>query len=438
MIWKRTDYAGWGRACRASGEIARPERPSALARVATEAPCPAIGQRRSYADACLNSGGRVISTARLDRFLDFDASSGLLEVESGAMLGDILACFAQRGWMPAVLPGTGFATVGGAIAMDVHGKNHHTTGSFGQHVESLTLQMPDGPEQVTPGDPLFAATTGGMGQTGPIARATLRMQPACGTAMRVSERRMPDLDSFLHHLDTSTAPYSVGWVDATARGAALGRGILEEGEIVADTPPPSRRHHRIVMDAPRFLLSAPVVRGFNAAWYRRIPARGRSVTRPLADFFFPLDRLRDWNRLYGRHGFHQFQCVLPAHPATARDTLRDMLALVSAAGLAAPLAVLKRMGPGHGGMMSFPMEGHTLAIDFPARDRAADMIRRLNALAAEAGGRVYLAKDGFATPEQVAMMYPERAAWAEIVNARDPAHAYATDMVRRLSLRNRS
>lgn len=186
------------------------------------------------------------------------------------------------------------------------------------------------------------------------------------------------------------------------------------------------------MDAPHFALSGPVVRGFNAAYFRRIPQRGRTVVKPMEDFFFPLDKIYDWNRLYGKRGFHQFQCVVPL---ARREVLRDMLGRVSASGLASPLAVLKRMGPGRGGMMSFPMEGYTLSIDFPARDEAPDMIRRLIAMATEAGGRVYLAKDAFASADRMDAMYPERAAWAEICNAQDPDGSYETDLIRRLSLR---
>ncbi len=432
MSWKHADYTGWGRYYRATGELARPERASALDRIALEGPCPAIGQRRSYADGCLNSGGRAIDTARLDRFLAFDEDTGVLTVESGCRLGDIVTHFGPRGWLPTVLPGTGFATVGGAIAMDVHGKNHHHVGSFGQHVIAMTLHHPDGPVRITRNDPLFAATIGGMGQTGPIGAVEIQMTRIRGDVMMVTERRVPDLDSFLGLLDTSEATYTVGWIDATATGDHLGRGIFEEGETGPGLVPPAKRGKRVPMDAPNFALSGPIVRNFNAMYYRRIPERGRTLVKPLEDFFFPLDKIHDWNRLYGKRGFHQFQCVVPL---SEREVLRDMLTRVGASGLASPLAVLKRMGPGRAGMMSFPTEGYTLAIDFPARDKAPEMIRRLIAMTDEAGGRVYLAKDAFAASEQMDRMYPERAAWADFVNGLDPEHAYATDLMRRLSLR---
>ncbi|NDR55975.1 FAD-binding oxidoreductase [Aliiruegeria sabulilitoris] len=433
MTWKQMEYTGWGRYFRAEGEIARPERAATLEHLSAQSPCPAIGQRRSYGDASLNSGGRAISTARLDRFLGFDRETGILEVESGCMLGDIVTHFGPRGWLPTVLPGTGFATVGGAIGMDVHGKNHHHQGSFGQHVRDMTLALPDGIHTIAPDDPLFAATIGGMGQTGPIASARIQLTPTKGALAMVTERRMPDLDSYFDALDASEATYTVGWIDATARGDALGRGILEEGETGAGLVPPAKRGKRIPMDAPHFALSGPIVRSFNAAYYRRIPERGRTVVKALEDFFFPLDKIHDWNRLYGKRGFHQFQCVVPLDE---REVLRGMLEKVSASGLASPLAVLKRMGPAEGGMMSFPAEGYTLAIDFPAREQAPDMIRSLIDMTAEVDGRVYLAKDSFASPEHMDAMYPERIAWAEIVNELDPDQNYATDLVRRLDLRN--
>ena len=432
MTWKHTEYTGWGRYYRADGDIARPERISTLAQLATESPCPAFGQRRSYGDASLNSGRRAISTARLDRFLSFDAETGVLDVESGCMLGDIVTHFGPRGWLPTVLPGTGFATVGGAIGMDVHGKNHHHEGSFGQHVHEMTLVLPGGPRKIAPGDPLFAATVGGMGQTGPIASARLQLTPVKGPLAMVTERRMPDLDTYFEALDASEATYTVGWIDATARGDSLGRGILEEGETGAGLVPPAKRGKRIPMDAPHFALSGPIVRGFNSLYFRRIPERGRTVVKPLEDFFFPLDKIHDWNRLYGKRGFHQFQCVVPL---SQREVIRTMLEQVSETGLASPLAVLKRMGPAEGGMMSFPAEGYTLAIDFPARDEAPELIRSLIEMTEEAKGRVYLAKDSFAAPENMKAMYPERAAWAEIVNELDPEQNYATDLVRRLALR---
>ncbi len=435
MRWKTVSNAGWGRSSHATCDAARPERLSALTAVMAETPAPAIGNCRSYGDACLNDGGRVIDMTRMDRFLAFDAETGVLEVEAGQTIGQIAETMAPRGWLPAVMPGTGFATVGGAIAMDVHGKNHHGHGSFGQHVKSLTLLTGGKLRKVTPEGRtarLFRATAGGLGQTGVIVSAELRLLRCKGDVVMVTERRAQDFDTFIGLLDGSDATYSVGWIDATAKGEALGRGILEEAETGAGLVPAPKPSKSVPFDAPGFALSPPVVRAFNRAYYARVPQAGRTVVKPIGEFFFPLDRIHDWNRLYGKRGFYQFQCVVPPDKAEA---LRDMLARISASGLASPLAVLKRMGPGRAGYMSFPMQGYTLAVDFRARPGAARLIRTLEELTLAAGGRIYLAKDALAGAEAVRAMHPEYGEWAAEVAKADPGGAMITDLVRRLGLR---
>lgn len=434
MIWKTTDYTGWGRALTARGEIARPERQAGLEAVLAEGLLPAVGNRRSYGDAALNSGGRVIDMTRLDRMLSFDAETGVLEVEAGARIGEIATAFAPRGWLPAVMPGTGFATVGGCIAQDVHGKNHHHAGSFCEHVVSLRLRTAKGVQEVSPekNEALFRATAGGLGQTGVILSAKLRLMPCKGDVMVVTERRIEGWEEFLQHLDLSSATYTVGWIDATATGAALGRGIMEEGETGAGLVPKRVRFRKVPMDAPSFALAGPVVRAFNHMYFRRVPVAGRTVVKPITDYFFPLDKIHDWNRLYGKRGFHQFQCVVPIASAPA---LRRMMEAIAASGLASPLAVLKRMGPGRAGYMSFPMEGYTLAVDFPNRAEARDLIARLNQMTADAGGRLYFAKDSLARPDSMAAMYAELPDWQKQVRKADPEGRLMTDMVRRLKLR---
>lgn len=428
MSWKTDTYSGWGRILSATGELARPERASALAPLAPTAP--AIGNCRSYGDACLVSDGRAIKMTRMDKILAFDEAEALLHVEAGITIGEIARLFAPKGFLPAVMPGTGFATVGGCIAMDVHGKNHHHLGSFGQHVTEITLA--DG-EVLTGEHPLFRATVGGLGQTGAIRSARLRLLRDKVDVMMVTERRAEDLDSFLDLLDHSTASYTVGWIDATATGEALGRGILEEGETGAGLVPPARRGRRVPVNAPGWALCAPIVRAFNRAYYGRVPEKGRTTVKPIDDFFFPLDRIHDWNRLYGKKGFHQFQCVVPL---SGRAALRPMLDAIATSGLASPLAVLKRMGHGRAGMISFPMEGYTLAVDFRNRTGTRGLIQELIAEAKAVGGRIYFAKDSVARAEDMPGMYPELADWAEAVNEADPDHRYETDLTRRLALRS--
>lgn len=437
MRWKEVELTGWGRVLKSATQLARPEKETVLTGILGDTPCPAVGAGRSYGDAGLVSDGRAIDTSRLDRIIAFDRETGELEAEPGTTIATLLRVLAPLGWMPPVMPGTGFATLGGCIANDVHGKNHHGAGTFGQHVTRIELMLPDGARKAvspkaTP--KLFKATVGGLGQTGVILSARITCAPCSSRLIQVDERRAPDLVSFMDMLQASSATYCVGWIDATAKGAALGRGILEEAELTSSNMAPKlKKARKVPIDAPAFALSPPTVRAFNRLYYRRVPETGRGVLRALEDFFFPLDKIHDWNRLYGKRGFHQFQCVLP--DATARETLREMLTQISDAGLASPLAVLKRTGPGHAGFLSFPLEGFTLALDFPNSPAAVALVEDLNAMTAAAGGRVYFAKDSTATPEQAAAMYPELADWRAEVAKADPEGAMTTDLVKRLQLR---
>ena len=433
MSWKSLSYSGWGRVRTATGRMARPERQSALATLAA----PAFGNLRSYGDACLNDGGDAVDMTRLDRMLAFDPDTGILDVEAGITIGTIAKRFAADGWLPAVMPGTGFATVGGCIANDVHGKNHHGVGTFGQHVVSITLIVNGKPKRITPAKNagLFKATVGGLGQTGIIASAELQLLPCQGDVMTVTERRIENFDAFIDALDGSRATYTVGWVDATATGDAMGRGILEEAETAYGLVPDAKRPRSVPFNAPKFALSAPIVRAFNKAYFNRVPSAGRTSVKPFTEFFFPLDKINAWNKLYGKTGFHQFQCVVPVDQ---KDALAKMLDKVAYAGIASPLAVLKRLGPGSAGLMSFPMDGYTLAVDFPNRGRAEHLIAELEAMTQAAGGRTYLAKDATLTADRAHAMYPNIAKFAAQANKLDPEHLLETDLTRRLNLRSAS
>ncbi len=440
MRWKTAEYSGWGRAVKAHGDIARPERVSALRTTLKEAAGPAIGNRRSYGDAALNGAGPVMDMTRLDRLIAFAPSSGILKAEAGAMVGDIARIFAPRGFAVPVLPGTGLATLGGCIANDVHGKSHHLVGSFGQHVHSIDLMGPSGRvRQITEKShpELFRATIGGLGQTGIILAAELRLSEGGAPLLDVRESRADNLEEFMSMLEASSATYSVGWIDAAARGRQMGRGILEEGEYLPHSAPQRMKNRRSVpFDAPGFALSPPVVRLFNSAYFRRVPPEGRQRHRTLDDFFFPLDRIGHWNRLYGKAGFYQFQCVVPA--VSARDSISQMMQRIARSGLASPLAVLKRLGAGRGGMMSFPMEGFTLAIDFANRPETPGLLHALEELTLAAGGRIYLAKDALMRPDSALQMYDEQPDFARVANAADPGRVFETDLVRRLNLRSRT
>lgn len=440
MRWKEVEATGWGRVLKGNASLVRPERRSHFAALAREVRGPAVGARRSYGDAAIPVGGQGIDMTRLDRLLAFDPDKAELEAEAGVSFASILSATLPRGFIPAVMPGTAFATLGGAAANDVHGKNHHATGSFGQHVLGLRLWGADGePREVAPDrdQALFRATMGGLGQTGIIERMRIKLLACPSGLIEAHEERAGNLSEFMALFEGSRAAYSVGWVDATAKGEMLGRGIFEEGAHHPDDSPRQRKvsSRPVPFNLPTFALSAPVVRWFNRVWYGRVPARGRNRLRPLHAFFFPLDALSNWNRLYGKRGFHQFQCVLPGDGAA--EVIGEMLKQITASGLASPLAVLKKTGPGRAGQMSFPIEGYTLAVDFPARDRTGPLLATLNGLTAEAGGRIYLAKDSSAEPGQVARMYPELSSWRDLVNTLDPERRFETALTRRLNLRGR-
>lgn len=437
MRWKKDDLKGWGGALSIEADLTRPERLSALADALTESPCPAIGARRSYGDAPLAE--RVVDMTRLDRFISFDAETGLLEAEAGVTITDILNTFAPKGWMPAVMPGTGFVTLGGCIANDVHGKNHHLAGSFGQHVESLVLMAPNGSTQrisLKSKPKLFRATIGGLGQTGIIISACLHLAKCPAGNMAVHERRMEDLDAFLEAFNTSHADFQVGWLDMTAKDTQLGRGIMEEAHFASGPFEPSKKSRSVPFNMPGFAMSTPIVKAFNWLYLKRIPEAGREKERPLHKFFFPLDNIQHWNRLYGKRGFHQFQCVLP--DAEAPSTLALMLEAVTESGLASPLSVLKRLGHGRGGMMSFPMEGYTLAVDIVNKPSAKALLARLNELARSAGGRVYLAKDSSLEAGYLPDMYAELDDFREEASKADPKADFETELTKRLSIRGQA
>jgi FAD/FMN-containing dehydrogenase len=366
----------------------------------------ARGNGRAYGDAAI--GERVtLSTRRLDRFRSFDPGSGRLTVEAGVLLADILAALLPRGFFPPVVPGTKLVTVGGMIATDIHGKNHHRDGGFGAHVERLTLVTPDGGTIAcsrAENAELFAATIGGMGLTGTIVEATFRLNRIETGWMRQRTLVAHDLDAALEALrESAGATYSVAWIDCLARGASLGRSLVYAAEHAtredvaalrpgAGTFPPSRRGRLAVpLEMPAEALNRASVRAFNALYFHRGAMKaGTPFLVHWDPYFFPLDAIADWNRVYGRRGFVQYQCVIPT--GSARAALGEILERVSRHGGASFLAVLKQLG-GSVGALSFPMEGFTLALDFPATPDVFLLLGELDRVVVDAGGRLYLAKD---------------------------------------------
>lgn len=434
--------AGWGRSAWSDARVARPESRKALPAAAQEdGGTLARGAGRSYGDQAQLAGGRLILMERLNRFLAFDPETGLLEAEAGVTFYDLLQTFLPRNWMVPVTPGTGFVTLGGALANDVHGKNHDCEGSFGRHVEWFDLLTAAGEiVRVAPDcDPdLFNATIGGMGLTGIITALGLRLRKVPSAGIARTEERAGDLEALMERLAKArqSSPFSVAWIDGLARGRSLGRGIVESGDFATDAPPPARRRAlALSTDMPDWALSSPLVAAFNHAYFRRIPNGGRRRLVPAASFLYPLDAIRGWNRLYGRRGFRQFQCVIPE--AEAAPALRRLLETISQSGMASFLAVLKTMGEEGSGLLSFPLRGWTLALDFPLRPGLDEILARLDAIVLESGGRLYLAKDSAMAAGSLPRMYPRLERFRQVLDRVDPREHWQSDMARRLDIRRR-
>lgn len=409
--------SGWGRYPVRKCSVWQPANPQGLHETLCALPNSiARGNGRSYGDASLNTDA-TIAMLRLDRLIAFDEITGALTCEAGVLLSDLVSTFVPRGWFPPVTPGTRQVTIGGMIASDVHGKNHHVAGSFCDHVDWFDLDLGDGRvERCSPtqNTDLFAATCGGMGLTGIIVRASFRMLKVESAFMRQRTIRVPDLEQALAVFEQSHgSTYSVAWIDCMATGRSLGRSAILLGEhaLPGDLDParraaplarPNRKPKTIPIDFPSFALSGFNVRMFNHLYYA-MQRPGHAVV-DLDPYFYPLDAIFEWNRIYGRQGFVQYQSVLPL--ATSEQGMRRLLEAISAAGAGSFLAVLKRMGPGSFGMLSFPMEGYTLALDFPATPDNFALLERLDAITADHGGRVYLTKDARVSPERFAAGYP--------------------------------
>jgi FAD/FMN-containing dehydrogenase len=373
------------------------------------------GNGRSYGDSCLNDGGTLLHTVRLDRYVHFDAQAGIIECEAGVLLSDLVARTLPQGWFPAVTPGTKYVTVGGAIANDVHGKNQVSAGNFGEHVLGLELLRSDGERMScspTENASWFAATLGGLGLTGLVTRARLQLRPVAGPWVEVEEKRFGSLADFYRlSAEASTDEYSVAWVDCMAKGKERGRGIFTSGNHSAnagpsDTEQASRRRVSLPFTPPFSLVNPLSLRLFNHLHYRRSPMVGKRHTRHFDPFFYPLDAIGGWNRMYGPRGFLQYQCVVP--PAPAEDAISEMLERIAAHGAGSFLAVLKNFGNRRSpGMLSFPRPGTTLALDFPNQgERTLRLLSELDGVVLNAGGAVYPAKDARMSAEMFAASFP--------------------------------
>lgn len=381
------------------------------------------GMGRSYGDSCLNPQGVLWKTTALDHYVSFDPESGVLVCEAGVLLRDIQRTFIPRGWILPVTPGTQLVTVGGAIANDVHGKNHHVHGSFGDHVRQLRLLRTDGsviecgPEQNAD---WFAATVGGLGLTGVITQACLQLRPVAGPWMETETCPYHSLDDFFTLADTSEAQWehTVSWIDCMS--GSHSRGIFMRGNPAAADicqTEPAAKALTVPLVPPVSLINPLSLRPFNAAYFHAQARKPGRRVQHYASYFYPLDNLLEWNRIYGPRGFYQYQSVVPRH--VGQDAVAAMLKEITRSGAGSFLAVLKTFGNRQAaGMMSFPQPGVTLALDFPNKGAPTlALFERLDAIVREAGGRLYMAKDARMPRDLFEAGYPRL---AEFLNYRDP------------------
>jgi decaprenylphospho-beta-D-ribofuranose 2-oxidase len=451
MSAERQLFSGWGRTAPSSAELYRAESPKDIAGAFDDIPERgqiARGLGRSYGDAAQCAGGRVIDCTPHAHLEQIDLESGRITVAAGTSLDQLMRWLVPLGWFVPVTPGTRYVTVGGAVAADIHGKNHHVDGSFCEHVESLTLQLPDG-QQRTIGpdaDPeLFWATAGGMGLTGVVVDATFRMSRIESSRLVVDTDRTPDLDSLIEAMSEGDDKYrySVSWIDLVSTGSSMGRGILTRGRFATREEFLAEKSGDPLAFAPRMLVGAPpvvpprllnplTVRAFNELWFRKAPKHRVGELQTISAFFHPLDMVDNWNRIYGRHGFLQWQVVVPFGE---EETLRFLVGQLSSQGCPSFLAVLKRFGRGNPGPLSFPSEGWTLALDVPGGlTDLGPLLDRLDERVAEVGGRTYLAKDSRLRPELLPVMYPRLDEWRAVRDRIDPGHVLQSDLSRRLGL----
>lgn len=440
---------GWGRTSPSAAFVTEPDSvedvQSAVLHAGTRGVL-ARGLGRSYGDAAQSGGATVLRMPSMNRFT-LDPAAGTVTASAGASLDEILTGIVPNGFFVPVTPGTRMVTVGGAIAADIHGKNHHVDGSFGSHVTSMTIVDGTGAIRVlTPNDPAtrdaFWATVGGMGLTGVIVEATFTVIPITSSLMSVDTERGNDLDDVMTRMLAADARYrySVAWIDSVS---TAGRGVITSGEhATIDQLPADRRSTarayvpKVVATAPKLipggLINKLSMRAFNETWFRKHPKQRAGDLHSIASFFHPLDGVQEWNRVYGPAGFLQYQFLVPD---SAGNVIGTALARLRAVGAPSFLTVLKRFGPANPAPLSFPDEGWTLAMDIPTGvDGLAATLDGLDELVAEAGGRLYLAKDSRQSPEMFRRTYPRLAQWQEVRSAMDPHGVFTSDLARRLQL----
>jgi decaprenylphospho-beta-D-ribofuranose 2-oxidase len=448
---KRIMLSGWGRFPRAEAQVYRPEKIAELAAViaGNSTTLIARGAGRAYGDAAINQSNRVVNLERLNRMLDFNAETGVLRCEAGVTIAEIIDVFLPRGFFPPVTPGTKFVTIGGSVAADVHGKNHHRDSSLAGHVLSLDVMLASGEMRRCSRErdaELFWATVGGMGLTGVILEVELRLRTVESAWLQGEVVRARDVDQAIETFERYDREYqySVAWIDclSSGRGGVLGRCVINLGNFAAREALDSKRgaapfrlprrlRATVPFDFPEIALNPLTVRAFNSLYYAVHRGGKKGVLFDYDSFFYPLDSINNWNRIYGRRGFVQYQCVWPL--GESRAGLIEVLEAISKSGRGSFLTVLKKFGPQEG-MLSFPMPGYTLALDFPVDDGLFPFLDKLDEMVLKRGGRVYLAKDARMKPEIFRAMYPDFARWQAVKAAADPNNRFASSLSRRLNM----
>ncbi|MDF2679166.1 MAG: FAD-linked oxidase [Brevibacillus sp.] len=442
--------SGWGNFPKQTGHVYRPEKYKELQeilRLRNQSNFISRGAGRSYGDNALNEQNGVILHTRLNRFLSFNEQTQVLECEAGVTFGEIIECFLPHGYLPPVTPGTKYVTVGGAISNDVHGKNHHKDGSFSNHTLDFKLLVASG-EFLTcsreENQELFWATVGGIGLTGIILSARIKLMRVESAYLEVDYKKASNLDETIALLSETDwkYQYSVAWIDCLSTDRLMGRSVLMLGNHVARNQlngkvepfsPKRKRNVNIPFHFPSFGLNPYSIKTFNSFYYHRFKDGSQEV-EDYDSFFYPLDTLLYWNRLYGKAGFIQYQAVFPME--TASKGLGELLQNLTQARVASFLAVLKTLGEKSGGLLSFPRKGYSLALDIPLKGgtEILALIRKLDKVVMAHGGVLYLAKDSLMSPDMFAQMYPELQKFREVKAKIDPGCLFSSSMARRLNI----
>lgn len=441
--------SGWGNIPQSQSKVIYVREANALVnKVPSDLVLPR-GLGRSYADQATNTNHTILKMERMNHFLGFDDQKGILHCEAGVSLEDILTHFAPRGWFPMITPGTKYITIGGAIANDVHGKAHHTDGTFVNCVYDFTILLADGrvlrASREENAD-LFWANFGGLGLLGVILTATIQLRKIETTYFRQKAYAARNLDDMIVAIEDSGYDYtsSVAWIDPMAKGSRLGRGVLSMGNHARLGELPDKLKSNplklgtkpkltVPFYMPGFILNPLTVRILDMAIYE-MQRRAPDIVH-YDKFFYPLDMINEWNRGYGKRGFIQYQFVIPVE--NGKENIRRILTEITESNCIPFLNVLKKFGKGQGGLLSFPFEGYTFAIDFPVTPQLKAFTRKLDQMVLDMGGRIYLGKDAYLDEATFKAMYPQHTEWLKIKKKYDPSNMFSSDLARRIGLVNR-